>query len=459
MPSITQESYVGLLNQIPGLVYQCTISLTDGVIDENYSYTLDFVSRGAYALLGLSANELMQSGSNIIESMMLEEDRIVVRQQMKESILARNPYHIQYRIKLPTGEIKWIWDQGEAIYNEAGKAHYLKGLLIDISRQQEYLLALQEENRQLKSSVSHTYGLGKIIGKSEGMQVVYQMILKAAESDVNVIIYGETGCGKDLVASAIHEYGKRKGAYVPVNCGAIPEQLMESEFFGHLKGSFSGAHASKTGYIGAADQGTLFLDELGELPLHLQVKLLRSLENKMYTPVGGTSPKNSSFRLISATNQDLAKMVQEKTMRADFFYRVNVLAITLPPLRERQGDIPLLVEAYMKRKNVRFSLSLKTCMLMERYSWPGNVRELHNFLDRYMTFGEVVAQELNPDIQIDSLLSEVNTGKSLEDATIQLEEIMIKQALEQNRWRRCDAAKQLGLTVRTLQRKMKRLGM
>ena len=189
-----------------------------------------------------------------------------------------------------------------------------------------------------------------MVGQSEPMRQLYSQILRAAETDSNVIIYGETGCGKDLVARSIHEYSGRKGNYVPVNCGAIPEQLLESEFFGHVKGAFSGAHANKDGYIGAAHGGTLFLDEIGELPLHLQVKLLRAIENKMYTPVGDNKPRKSSFRLIAATNQDLARMVREKKMRSDFYYRVHVLSITLPPLRERQGDIPLLVDAWMERR-------------------------------------------------------------------------------------------------------------
>lgn len=453
------ESHTRLLNHIPGLVYRCSIEPQEGVENEKYQYTLTFVSKGAHDLLGIHAKDLMGKNSNVFESMMFEEDRALIRRQMYDSIVACRPYHIQYRLVLPSGETKWIWDQGEAVYGDDGIPHSLEGLLIDISEQKFQALALQEENRKLRNTVNNANGLGNIVGKSAGMRAVYSMILKAAQTDTNVIIYGETGCGKDLVARAIHEHSERKGAYIPVNCGAIPETLMESEFFGHLKGSFSGAFANKIGYIGAADQGTLFLDELGELPLHLQVKLLRSLENKMYTPVGGNAPKASSFRLVSATNQDLAKMVQEKHMRADFFYRVNVLAITVPPLRERQEDIPLLVDAYMEHKQKQFSLPLKIRMLMERYAWPGNVRELHNFLDRYATFGEVVAQELSPNKQIESFLSDIDLRKTLDEATLELEDRMIKQALEQNRWRRCDAAEQLGITVRTLQRKMKRLGM
>ena len=164
------------------------------------------------------------------------------------------------------------------------------------------------------------------------------------------LICGETGSGKDMAARAIHALSGKKGAYVPVNCGAIPETLMESEFFGHVKGAFTGASLNKEGYIAAANGGTLFLDEIGELPPQLQVKLLRSLENKTYTPVGSHTPRPSSFRLIAATNQDLSQLVREKRMRADFYYRVHVLSITIPPLRERPGDIPLLTAAWQEKR-------------------------------------------------------------------------------------------------------------
>lgn len=345
-----EESYVRLLNHLPGLAYRCRVGRTDPIVSERLEYTLEFVSKGSYDLLGIPAEDMVRNNNNTIERMMHPDDLQKTRRNMYDSIVAHQPYQVMYRVSLPSGRLKWIWDQGEGVFDADGELRYLEGLMMDISEQKFQELELKEENRQLKASVSNLYGLGNIVGKSEAMRRVYGLILKAAETDTNVIIYGETGSGKDLVAKAIHEYSARKGNYVPVNCGAIPEQLLESEFFGHTKGAFSGAHANKEGYIGAAHNGTLFLDEIGELPIHLQVKLLRAIENKMYTPVGSNTPKVSSFRLVAATNQDLSKMVLEKKMRSDFYYRVHVLSITLPPLRERHGDIPLLVEAYMERK-------------------------------------------------------------------------------------------------------------
>lgn len=455
-----EESYIRLLNHLPGLAYRCRVTENESSVFERIENVLEFASRGSYDLLGIPAEEMVRNQYNTIERMTHPDDLQKTRREIYDSIVAHQPYQVMYRVSLPSGRLKWIWDQGEGVFDTDGKLRYLEGLMMDISEQKFQELELKEENRQLKASVSNLYGLGNIVGKSDAMRRVYGLILKAAETDTNVIIYGETGSGKDLVAKAIHEYSARKGNYVPVNCGAIPEQLLESEFFGHTKGAFSGAHANKEGYIGAAHNGTLFLDEIGELPIHLQVKLLRAIENKMYTPVGSNTPKVSSFRLIAATNQDLSRMVLEKKMRSDFYYRVHVLSITLPPLRERSGDIPLLVEAYMERKGLSCVLPLQVRLAMEHYDWPGNVRELHNFLDRYTAFGDVALESLGDAGKTDLLFPDLaHEGLTLEKATLQLEERMIRQALDRCRWRRGEAAAALGLNLRTLQRKMKRLGM
>lgn len=447
-----QASYARLLHRLPGMAYRCTV-------DENYNYTLEFVSNGSHALLGMSPEMLVGSGTNTIEQMMPPEDLKLVRDTIYDSIVARTSYQIMYRLHPPTGQLKWVWDQGEAVYDTQGVVRHLEGLMMDVSEQKLQELTLLEENRQIKLLIDSMYGLGNIVGKSEAMRQVYNLILKAAESDTNVIIYGETGTGKDVVARAIHEYSGRTGAYIPVNCGAIPEQLLESEFFGHMKGAFSGAHANKEGYIAAAHNGTLFLDEIAELPLHLQVKLLRAIENKMYTPVGSHTPTQSAFRLVAATNQDMAQLVREKKVRSDFYYRINVLKITLPPLRQRQGDIPLLVDALCKRKGLELNLPPHVRVAMEQYDWPGNVRELHNFLDRYAAFGEAALEDFSGLAQADMFFPATLKGITLEAAVLQLEERLIRQTLEDCRWQRAKTAERLGLNLRTLQRKMKRLRM
>lgn len=455
-PINVEKSYRRLLNHLPGMAYRCRILNTDADESDFLQYELEFVSRGSYELLGVPAEDMVLDHHNTIELMTHPDDLGPSRKAIRDSIVAHEPYQVMYRLLLPSGRVKWLWDQGEGVYDDAGVLRYLEGLIMDVSEQKFQEMALREENRELRTSVINLYGLGSIVGKSEPMRRVYSQILKAAETDSNVIIYGETGCGKDLAAKSIHEYSGRKGRYVPVNCGAIPEQLLESEFFGHVKGAFSGAHANKEGYIGAANGGTLFLDEIGELPLHLQVKLLRAIENKMYTPVGGNTPKESSFRLIAATNQDLSKMVREKTMRSDFYYRVNVLSITLPPLRDRHGDIALLVEAWLEKRELSLVLPPHVRLAVEQYDWPGNVRELHNFLDRYLAFGDEALMSLGDAGRADLLLN-TPQGISLEQAVLQLEERMIRQALERCRWHRGKVAEELGLNLRTLQRKMRRM--
>ncbi len=456
-----EESYHRLLAHIPGMAYRCRAEKVledDGV--QHFEYVLEFVSEGSERLTGIPPGVLMGQNQNVIERMTHPDDLVRLRQETYKSVLAHEPYQIIYRLLLPGNVIKWVWDQGEGVFGPDGELWYLEGLIMDVSEQKLMELSLREENRRFRASSSNLFGLGDLVGQSESMRRVYELILKAAETETNVIIYGETGSGKDVAARAIHALSGRKGPYIPVNCGAIPEALMESEFFGHTKGAFTGAAASKEGYIAAADGGTLFLDEIGELPPLLQVKLLRTLENKMYTPVGSHTPKTSSFRLVAATNQNLQEMVKEKKMRADFYYRVHVLAITLPSLRERLSDLPLLIAAWQDRHGVPVEIPLKVRLAMERYPWPGNIRELYNFLDRYAVFGEAALDSLGEAAKITSSLmpqDEVE-GLTLEEATLQLEERLIRKTLELCHWNRGETAERLGVNLRTLQRKMKRLG-
>ena len=446
-----ESSYTRLLDHLPGMAYRCVI------VSGDFDYRLEFVSQGSKRLLNIDPSQLLEPHWNTIERMMLPEDLARVRREMRDRIVAQEPYQVTYRLTLPTGD-KWIWDQGEGVYDSEGKAHYLEGIMLDVSEQKLQEISLKAENQQLRSSVKSYYGLGDIVGTSPPMQTVYGLMLKSAKSDTNVIIYGETGVGKDLVAKTIHDLSARQGKYIPVNCAAIPDQLLESEFFGHIKGAFSGANSSHMGYLASAHNGTLFLDEIGELPLHLQVKLLRAIESKMYTPVGANEPRHSDFRLVAATNQDLREMVRQKTMRADFYYRIHVLAINMPPLRERLGDISLLIDAHLKKRGEGGGIPARLRIAMERHQWPGNIRELQNFIDRYITFGEEAACEQgNLDCDQQSLL-DVAPDMLLEDALAKVEQRMISKALERCLNHRGDCARMLGLNLRTLQRKMKEHG-
>jgi len=446
-----------LLNNLPGMAYCCRIG-------EDYAYVLEYVSRGSIELLGYRPEELVTQKLNTIERMTHPEDLDRLRDEVRRAIAERRPYKVMYRVTASNGEGKWIWDQGEPVFDEDGVPYLLEGIIMDVSAQKMREITLQEENERLRKSVNGV-GLGDLVGLSLGMQEVYRLILKASKSQTNVVIFGETGTGKDLVARTIHEMSDRQGRYVSVNCGAIPEQLMESEFFGHKKGAFSGAYDNRQGYLAAADGGTLFLDELGELNLNLQVKLLRAIESKQYVPVGDTAPRRSDFRLIAATHKDILEMVRSKTMRADFFYRVHVLSITIPALRERRDDIPLLIDRFLAKvaeKGVKVpAMPAAMRAAMVKYDWPGNIRELHNVLDRYVTFGDISFADVRLcDSPPEGAQPEedLRPDETLEAAVERLERRKILKALEQCRWHKGETARALGLNLRTLQRKIKAYG-
>ncbi len=337
----------------------------------------------------------------------------------------------------------------------------------DVTEQVMWERKIQEETEyfrretiKLRSTLKDRYKFGELIGKSPAMQQVYELILKAADSDASVVILGESGTGKELVARAIHKLSKRANKpFIAVNCGAIPEQLVESEFFGHKKGSFTGAYTDKHGYLYVVNGGTLFLDEVGELNTNIQVKFLRALETGEYSPIGDTNTYKSDFRLICATNRDLAQLVREGKMREDFYYRISVIPIFIPPLRERKEDIPLLVEhflkVYSKGKHPPI-LPAKYMDLLMSYDWPGNVRELQAVIQRYLAVGtfDFMNKKLNePSVDIENFSS-----KSLRQAVDEFEKQIILKTLNQNRWHRGKTASALGIDPKTLYRKMKRYG-
>ena len=334
---------------------------------------------------------------------------------------------------------------------------------MDVQEESDYL---RRENIKLRSTIKERYRFGKIVGKSVSMQNVYELILKAAGSDANVIILGESGTGKELVARAIHEmspYADR--AFVPVNCGAIPENLVESEFFGHRKGAFTGAHIDKTGYLHTANGGTLFLDEVGELGLNMQVKLLRAIETGEYTPLGDTHVRKSSMRIIAATNRDFSGMVSQGLIRQDFYYRISVLPMVLPPLREKREDIPLLVEHFLRmycKDRKLATIPGKIMEILNNHEWPGNVRELQGVIQRYLAVGNFHFLNLNgngykeeEDVAVEADGEEAD----LRRATEFFERRFILSALNRNRWHRGKAATALKIDPKTLYMKMKKMGL
>jgi len=261
---------------------------------------------------------------------------------------------------------------------------------------------LELENRNLRDQLQGALGFENIIGRSPAMTKVFELVRKAARSDANILVLGESGTGKELIARAVHANSPRAArAFVPVDCASLPEQLLESELFGHERGAFTGAVRSKQGLMEVADRGTLFLDEIAELPVALQVKLLRALQERQLRRVGGTVQIDVDVRMVSATNRDLRDAVAKGRFREELYYRVNVIAIPLPPLRERAGDVKLLAHAFLKRYGQDRVTSFDDAALqaLEAYAWPGNVRELQNVVERACALadGDLVTRRDLPD--------------------------------------------------------------
>jgi two-component system response regulator PilR (NtrC family) len=309
----------------------------------------------------------------------------------------------------------------------------------------------------------------RLLGTSQAMQYMREMIARVARSQAPVHIYGESGTGKELVAKLIHESGpRREGPFIPVNCGAIPTELMESELFGHKRGSFTGAVSDKKGLIQSAEGGTLFLDEIADLPLHMQVKLLRVIQEKAVRPVGEQLEVGVDVRVLSATHRNLSQLVADAKFREDLFYRVNVIELRVPSLRERSEDVSELADAILRRLARRMkitppTLSKDALSALEGYAFPGNVRELENILERAITMsttGEVSAS----DIQLRPTPGAVSTsansvaGTALGDHLEDIEREAILKALEQTRYNKTAAAKVLGMSFRALRYRIKKLG-
>ncbi|HSN29123.1 MAG TPA: sigma-54 dependent transcriptional regulator [Kofleriaceae bacterium] len=330
--------------------------------------------------------------------------------------------------------------------------------------------SLVEENLALRERVAGRARLANLLGKSRSMQKVFELISKIHSARTSVLITGESGTGKELVARALHTEGARaKMPFVAVNCGAIPEELMESELFGHKKGAFTGAIADKPGLFQEASGGTLFLDEIGELSLGLQVKLLRALQERKVKPVGATEEAEIDVRVVAATNRDLETEVARGAFRADLYYRLNVIEVRLPPLRQRREDIPLLAEHFLRRfatehgRDLRFSP--EALRQLERYDFPGNVRELENIIERAVALApnNTIGPEDLPDERVTKPGVELPAqfppeGVDLERLVSDYEREWVTRALEEAGGIRKRAAALLGVSFRSLRYRLEKLG-
>ncbi len=322
---------------------------------------------------------------------------------------------------------------------------------------------LAQEVTSLRSKLKEKYQLENIVGKHPKMLEVYKMIARVVDNKATVLIIGETGIGKEVVARAIHFNGLLKdGPFVAIDCASLPSDLLESELFGHEKGAFTGAITQKIGKFERADKGSLFLDEIGNLTLATQVKLLRFLQEKKIERVGGTKPIELDVRIIAATSLDLEKAVKESSFREDLYYRLNVVAISLPPLRERRDDIPLLVEHFLQKFKSESKGKVKhvapgTMDLLMRYDWPGNVRELENFIERAVILGKadiLLPSDLSLKVGKEPLKSRV-ASSSRDISLAEAEKRLIEETLKLTHWDQTKAAKSLGIHRNTLRRKIK----
>ena len=317
------------------------------------------------------------------------------------------------------------------------------------------------ENILLRKRLTEQYEFEDIIGRSEAMQEVFSMIKAVTDTNATVLITGETGTGKELVARAIHSNSsQRYGPFVATSCGALPETLLESELFGYEKGAFTGADRAKKGRFELANGGTLFLDEVGDISMKTQIKLLRVLQEKSFSRLGGTGQIKVDVRLISATNRDLVAAIEDGSFRSDLYYRLNVVSIQLPPLRERKDDVPLLAVHFINKYNVEFNkkfdrVDRKAMDFMMDYHWPGNVRELENVIERALVIDqgpEVQAKHL-PFCNVESPLTE--EPQSLQE----VEKIHIEKMLQRNDWNIAKTARLLNIDRSTLHKKIKKFGL
>lgn len=434
---------------------------------------------------------LSKKGLNVITSANIEEAKVLIQgdQPLDLAIVDMN---------LPDGNglefmeiLKGLYPQIEVIIltghgsiehaikaTQKGAFHFitkpfnLDELLSLIEKALEHK-HLQLENKQLRSAIDKKYKFDQIIGQSEGINQVLDLVERVADSEATVLITGNSGTGKELIAKAIHYNSSRaNGPFIPINCGAIPSELLESELFGHVKGAFTGAISNRMGRFELADGGTLFLDEIGDLEPSLQVKILRALQEKSFEPVGGMKTINVNVRVIAATNLNLEKAVTEGKFREDLFYRLNVIPISIPSLAERKADIPILLSHFLAHYNKNRKLlgfSEKALESLSAYPWPGNIRELENLVERICILkGDGIIDlldlpvkyqtkvEKKEDISFDDIPDD---GLDFNTAVDAYENALILKALEKTGWNRNQAAALLRLNRTTLVEKIKKKGL
>ena len=409
------------------------------------------------------------------------EDRGKWQGTIERAIRERSDYEIEFRVFLPDGKVKWVHTVGHPVLNTAGELVQLVGSSMDVTEhkyaEDELKAAFEEikqlrdqlrrENLALRDEVDQASMFEEIVGTSKPLKAVLSQIAKVAPSDSTVLLTGETGTGKELVARAVHKRSKRsEHGFVSVNCAAFAPTLISSELFGHEKGAFTGAMQRRVGRFELADGGTIFLDEVGELPPDTQVALLRVLQEREFERVGGTQSIRVNVRVIAATNRNLDAAVANGSFRSDLFYRLHVFPIDIPPLRERSEDIPMLVEYFIDRyarkagKKIR-RINKKTLELLQSYSWPGNIRELQNVIERSVILCETETFSIDESwLPKQPSLMEPKNQMELPRSLLAQEKDIIEAALKDARGRVSGprgAAVKLGIPRSTLESKIRSL--
>jgi len=435
-------------------------TISDGVMTIDFNMRITSFNRAAELITGFSTAEAIGKRCMDIFCAGHNIDHCLSECIMKMAAKEGKPLTRKSKIISKKGEVLTIASTARLLYDLNGNPLGGIATFVDIT-------ALEKLKGEFQGK---KYILGNIVGKSQKMREIYELIESIAESRANVLILGETGTGKGLVASAIHYSSiNRKGPFIHVNCATLPENLLESELFGHVKGAFTGAVNDHQGRLELAQGGTLFLDEIGELSFSMQAKLLRIVEEKRFERVGGSKTIKADVRIISASNKDLEKAIANNMFREDLYYRLNVIPVQVPPLRDRIEDIPFLIQHFIEKSNAKVNAEIKGASsrvfdLFSKYSWPGNVRELENALEYAFVHckGDYIdIQHLPPACR---LLSERMSNAALQNSVSSSDEDLSKpadlnkvlKALEDCHWNKIEAAKQLNMSRTTLWRIMKK---
>jgi chemotaxis protein methyltransferase CheR len=454
---------------------QALASSTDGLWDWDLLSNTIIYSEGFMGTLGVSPEEFPRNIKSL-RSRIHPEDADAVWKAIQRHLRERVPFIVECRLRTQSDAYLWFLSRGQAVWNAAGQAVRMSGWIQDISERKQAELnltaalseikqlkdKLEAERAYLQEEIKSAYNHENIIGQSDEINYVFYKIEQIATTDTTVLILGETGTGKELVARAIHSLGLRQDrALVKINCAALPANLIESELFGHEKGAFTGAQGRQLGRFEVAHEATLFLDEIGDLPLELQPKLLRVIQDGEFERLGSSRTIRVDTRVIAATNRHLEEEVRQGRFREDLWYRLNIFPITLPPLRDRRQDIPLLVEYFVENIAKRLGKRIETipASVMDallNYHWPGNIRELENVLER------AVINSSSPRLRLVDELKKPNkamidTHRTLAD----VEREYIVQVLEQTHWKvsgKNSASEVLGLDRSTLRARMRKLG-